>query len=367
MSKTISVPTIKVPEFLRNSTKFIENEDKDMIEVHRDVYQKSWFDTGLSEEDQFSIKSLEDFERQVVCLLDWHNNEVPYALYDFIRENIEPVDEEDYESPKINFDNFLANHIGKHQNEDDIEFIAKLEIVIKNRNFMYKAVAENYFDLLNYGIKRKFPLTTHLMQTASWEGRLKMMQFLFSQKIPILKDAVVNSAWRGNLDCLKFAVENGGPITDGAFSHAVRCGFIEIVEYLFEHAKPSWKLKSNITSLVPGIHDNIELLKLLHEKYEMPLDEETFQSAISSGCYQCAVYCRDKKCPINPWAHYYATLNLNKYKAIVENKKKKYKPKKIEWFIKQQKIYEDCMAILIEVGCPSHEVLPEFKKRVTVN
>lgn len=110
----------------------------------------------------------------------------------------------------------------------------------------------------------------------------------------------------GHLKCLKFLCENEC-ITDTTLMllTAINYGQLECLEYLYDIGYNfSWIICNDVTRL-----GHLDILKFLHQKQIITLNESIFINASRYGHINCLKYAAENNCPTSVFAYAYAIKN----------------------------------------------------------
>ena len=156
---------------------------------------------------------------------------------------------------------------------------------------------KKYFDILQYALKKKYPISHKAYSHLAKNGDVEHLKFLHDYYLKIVSDKINHvaddwtvattncAAGHGKLDCLKFLCENGCACDQYVYMCACKDNNLECVKYLVEKEFP---YSPQLTNYV-ATNCSFAILKYLYE-HDFPMLFDNFLNAATVGNLEMLQY-----------------------------------------------------------------------------
>jgi len=165
------------------------------------------------------------------------------------------------------------------------------------RDFCWKVAETNKLELLKWAREeKKCKWDEGTINTAAYNGNLKMVKYCVAKKCPINTRACSWAAENGHLEVIKYLREEGKvPWGWGTAVGAAKNGHLHILEYLVERKYDRYTYLACERAAANG---HLDCLKYLRETAKAPWDSWAVRVAHENKHFECVQYCLDNNCPL---------------------------------------------------------------------
>ena len=344
MTDFIEVNINNIPDFLKNSVIY-SNLEKDKENNESLSIPINYYKSDLT------INSFKDFVLLLETFRYWTVKEVPYIIYEFVDDN------------KVLFYDKIDKLCVKFRN---ILFVKEMEIMIKCKNVVEKAIQEGCLDLVKYCSQKKirgvlkYEFTNLCIHIAAFKGNMNILYFLNDQGCIIDIDTLNFAVQGGNMECIKYIYnEKNILFNESSVNIAALTGNLEVLHFLIEDHKLLFDSNTIKNTIMKG---SLECLKYLLEKVDY-LDKEFSEEASLGGHLNCLEYLFEKGCPTDSLTINNAAINghLDCLRFCLE----KGYPR--DDFITKNAFengHLECVKLAIEYGCYRDPVIPVIEEEL---
>jgi len=165
------------------------------------------------------------------------------------------------------------------------------------RDFCCQVAKTNKLELLKWAREeKKCKWDEGTINTAAYNGNLKMVKYCVAKKCPINTRACSWAAENGHLEVIKYLREEGKvPWGWGTAVGAAKNGHLHILEYLVERKYDRYTYLACERAAANG---HLDCLKYLRETAKAPWDSWAVRVAHENKHFECVQYCLDNNCPL---------------------------------------------------------------------